>query len=110
MLLKVPMLTLPELPERLMMSPVLIEVVVPAGASEGAALATFQGKDPDPGTVFRYRLVEGNGDEAFELDAQTGVLKLRGKGRHPARTVVVEAQDNCIPLSSARAACRITFP
>jgi hypothetical protein len=86
------------------------EVVVPAGASEGAALATFQGKDPDPGTVFRYRVVEGNGDEVFELDAHTGVLNLRGKGRHPARTVVVEAQDNCIPLSSARAACRVTFP
>jgi hypothetical protein len=86
------------------------EVTVPADASEGAVLAGFQGKDPDVGTVFTYRIIEGNGDEAFALDPRTGILTLRKKGRHPARTLTVEAQDNCIPLSIARSVCKIAVP
>jgi hypothetical protein len=85
------------------------EVVVPAGAPEGALLATFAGRDPDVGTVFAYRIVEGNGDEAFEIHARTGALTLRKQGRHPARALTVEAQDNCIPLSRARAVCKVAF-
>jgi hypothetical protein len=86
------------------------EVVVSPGAAEGAALATFAGKDPDPGTIFTYRIAEGNDDETFDINPRTGVLSLRKKGRHPARALTVEAQDNCIPLSSARVVCKVTFP
>jgi hypothetical protein len=86
------------------------EVAVPAGAPEGAVLARFQGKDPDVGTVFTYRLIEGNGDEAFALDPRTGILTLRKKGRHPARILTLEAQDNCIPLGTARGVCKIAVP
>jgi hypothetical protein len=85
------------------------EVFVPAGAEEGAVLAKFQGKDPDPGTVLGYRIVEGNGDDAFEINARTGVLSLRKKAGLSSRTLTLEAQDNCIPLSSARVACKVVI-
>ena len=85
------------------------DVSVRAGTQEGATLATFVGKDPDAGTVFTYRIVEGNGDEAFEIHPRTGVLTLLKKGKLPARALTVEAQDNCIPLSSARTVCRVAF-
>jgi hypothetical protein len=85
------------------------EVAVPADASEGAVLTRFQGKDPDVGTVFTYRLTAGNEDEAFALNPQTGILTLQKKGRHPARALTVEAQDNCIPLSTARGVCKVAF-
>jgi hypothetical protein len=83
------------------------KVVVSAGTREGATLATFAGRDPDPGTVFRYRIVDGNEDEAFEIHPLTGVLTLRNKRGSLSRTLTIEAQDNCIPLSTARTVCKI---
>jgi hypothetical protein len=86
------------------------EVSVPAGAAEGSVLGRFQGKDPDSGTIFSYRIVEGNEDGVFAIHARTGAVTLRKNGKHPARSLVIEAQDNCIPLSSARAAFKVVFP
>lgn len=84
------------------------KVVVPAGAPSGSPLATFAGRDPDPGTVFSYRIVDGNEDEAFEIHSRTGVLTLRKKGGSPSRSLTIEAQDNCIPLSAARTVCKVS--
>lgn len=84
-------------------------VAVPADAPAGAPLATFAGRDPDPGTVFSYRIVDGNEDDAFEIDALTGVLTQRKKGGRAVRTLTIEAQDNCIPLSTARTVCKVVI-
>jgi hypothetical protein len=83
------------------------DVVVPADTPEGAPLAIFTGRDPDGGSVFSYRIIAGNEDDAFELHALTGVLSLRKKRGSFSKTLTIEAQDNCIPLSTARTVCKV---
>ncbi len=71
-----------------------------------SALGKFTAHDPDPGTVFTYRITEGNADGAFAIEPRTGALSRVKAGMRGERTLVVEAQDNCIPLSTAKVECR----
>ncbi len=84
-------------------------LTIQQNAATGLELARFSGRDPDPGTLFRYALLEGNADGAFSLDEKTGALVLQKNGLLASRKLVVEARDNCIPLSSARLVCEVDF-
>jgi len=72
------------------------------------SLATFSAKDPDPGTIFSYKIAAGNEDEAFHIELRTGVLTLN-KPSKTSRKLLVEVQDNCIPLSKATKSLAVTF-
>ncbi|MEI7775259.1 MAG: cadherin repeat domain-containing protein, partial [Verrucomicrobiota bacterium] len=71
-------------------------------------VATFSAKDPDLGTIFSYKITEGNEDEAFQIELRTGVLTLNKPGK-TFRKLLVEVQDNCIPLSKASKSLAVTF-
>jgi hypothetical protein len=86
------------------------EITVAAGARPGLVLAKFAGKDPDPGTFFTYRIADGNADGAFAIDAYSGEVTLAKAGKQPSRALTIEAQDNCIPLTSAKTFCTAVFP
>lgn len=85
------------------------EITVAAGSLPGMVLGKFAGKDPDPGTFFTYRILDGNSDGAFVIDTFSGELTVAKAGRLPSRTLTVEAQDNCIPLTSAKTVCKAVF-
>ena len=68
-------------------------------------LGQFVAKDPDPGTVFSYRIAEGNEDGSFAIDRRTGQLSVLKAPLRAGTTLTIEVQDNCIPLSTARAQC-----
>ncbi len=85
------------------------EITVAAGARPGLVLAKFAGKDPDPGTFFTYRIADGNDDGAFAIDAFSGEITLAKAGKQPSRALTIEAQDNCIPLTSAKTVCKALF-
>jgi hypothetical protein len=74
----------------------------------GDTVATFAAKDPDPGTIFSYRILSGDDGGAFLLERRTGRLILREPTRlkSPVR-LVIEVQDNCIPLSTKRMECEV---
>jgi hypothetical protein len=77
-------------------------------ARAGDTVATFAAKDPDPGTIFSYRILSGDDGGAFLLERRTGRLILREPTRlkSPVR-LVIEVQDNCIPLSTKRMECEV---
>jgi hypothetical protein len=84
------------------------EIRLRAGGVGGEPLAVFCAHDPDPGTVFTYRIISGNERGAFEIEARTGRLFLRkGSAAPEPCTLGIEVQDNCIPLSTRQALCRI---
>lgn len=85
------------------------EISVATGTPAGVVVGKFAGKDPDPGTFFTYRILDGNADGAFTLDAFSGELTVATTGRHPSRAVTIEAVDNCIPLTSAKTVCKAVF-
>lgn len=81
------------------------EIVLPAVFSGLCRVGKFTAQDPDPGTVFTYKIVAGNEGGAFEIQKRTGVLtqvKAVASGTNP---LTIEVQDNCIPLSVARTQC-----
>ncbi|RFC43444.1 MAG: enhancin and enhancin-like [Verrucomicrobia bacterium] len=84
------------------------EIRLPRRGSEGEPLAVFRALDPDPGTVFTYRIISGNEKGCFEIGLRTGRLSRRKGGDSPgACTLGIEVQDNCIPLSTRQGLCRI---
>jgi hypothetical protein len=83
--------------------------VVRCGAArKGDVVATFAARDPDAGTVFSYRIVSGDDGGAFGLDRRTGRMVLREPSAltFPSR-LIIEVQDNCIPLSTRRMECEV---
>lgn len=83
--------------------------VVRCGAARaGDIVATFTAKDADAGTIFSYRVVSGDEGGAFDLDRRSGRLVLRAPGalKFPAK-LVIEVQDNCIPLSTRQMECEV---
>jgi hypothetical protein len=85
------------------------EIAVAPGAPAGLVVAKFAGKDPDPGTFFTYRIADGNADGAFAIDALSGEVTLAKAGKQAPRVLTIEAQDNCIPLTSAKTVCKAVF-
>ena len=81
---------------------------IAANQSPKTPLATFSAKDPDPGTIFSYKIAEGNDDDAFYIEPRSGVLTLT-KPSKTSRKLMVEVQDNCIPLSKASKSLAVTF-
>ncbi len=81
---------------------------IAANQSPKTPLATFTAKDPDPGTIFSYKIAEGNDDDAFYIEPRSGVLTLT-KPSKTSRKLMVEVQDNCIPLSKASKSLAVTF-
>lgn len=77
-------------------------------AREGDVVASFAAKDPDAGTVFSYRIAAGDEGGAFRLERRTGRLVLAEPRqlRFPMK-LVVEVQDNCIPLSTKQMDCQV---
>ncbi len=70
-------------------------------------IGQFRGKDPDPGTIFTYRILMGNDDGAFSIGKRTGALTLIKAIAEDIRVLDIEVQDNCVPLSTARTQCRV---
>ena len=84
------------------------EIQLSAKMADGETIATFRAIDPDPGTVFSYRIISGNEKGVFEMDARTGRLCVQRKGAPlSAGTLGIEVQDNCIPLSTRQTICRV---
>jgi hypothetical protein len=84
------------------------EITIPVNAQPGSQIARFTGHDPDPGTIFTYKITDGNTDEAFAIDPRSGVLTLQKKPGLTTRTLLIESQDNCIPLSTSQTRCRVS--
>jgi hypothetical protein len=65
-------------------------------------IGQFKGQDPDPGTIFTYRILSGNEDGAFSIGERTGTLQVLKEPAAGTRVLEIEVQDNCIPLSTAK--------
>ena len=74
-------------------------LTVPESAPPGTLLYTFRARDPDPGNQFAYRLVRGNEDGAFALDARSGELRVVDLDfeRAPDYLLAVEVTDVAVP-------------
>jgi hypothetical protein len=86
------------------------EIILKRDSKAGEGLARFRAADPDPGTIFTYRIVEGDGAGAFHLEPRTGVLRLREGHSAKPGVLTIRVQDNCVPLSVKEITCRIFAP
>ena len=83
------------------------EVRIPKNAGAGTVLATFKATDTDKGSMLTYKIKDEHGVGAISMEPRTGRLILADPTLFKPGTIMIEAQDNAIPLSTRELQCRL---